>query len=215
MDVGILPVKSLVFAKQRIADRLGDEARRAIASALLDDALALCAAADWVRWWVVTADPIVVRRAGSSGFGVLDDPGGGLNAALRSAVSQLGAAGARSVTIVPADVPLGRREDLLDLFDVGATSDIALVPALHDGGTNALYMSRAGLIEPAFGPLSLQTHLDTARRAKLRCSLLELPRVALDIDRVEDVAELLERPEAAATSSGRVAAHWLERARSS
>ena len=215
MDVGILPVKSLVVAKQRIADRLGDEARRALASALLDDALALCAAADWLRWWVATADPIVVRRAGSSGLGVLDDPGGGLNAALRSAVSQLGAAGARSVTIVPADVPLGRREDLLDLFDVGATSDIALVPALHDGGTNALYMSRPGLIEPAFGPLSLQTYLDTARRAKLRCSLLELPRMALDIDRVEDVAEFLERPEAAATSSGRVAAHWLERARSS
>jgi 2-phospho-L-lactate guanylyltransferase len=215
MDVGILPVKSFEFAKQRIADVLGDEARRALASALLDDALALCAAADWVRWWVVTAEPMVARRAERFGFDILEDPGGGLNPALRSAVSQAGATGAGSVTIVPADVPLGTRADLMDLFDVGATSDMAIVPALRDGGTNALYMSHAGLIEPAFGPRSLETHLKSASRAKLRCSILQLPRLALDIDRVEDVAELLERPEASTTASGRAAAHWLERARSS
>ena len=212
MDMGILPVKSLLLAKQRIARKLGDEARRALASALLDDALALCATGDWVRWWVVTADPGVEHRARSFGFGVIEDPGGGLNPALRSAVAYASERGATSITIVPADVPLGRRDDLLDIFDVGATSEMVVVPALRDGGTNALYMSRAGLIEPAFGPRSLQAHLAHASAAKLRCSILRLPRLELDIDRADDIADLLERPGAAETASGRAAAHWTARA---
>jgi len=212
MDVGILPVKSLVFAKQRIADELGDEARRAVASALLDDALGLCTAGEWIRWWVVTADPVVERRARRFGFGVIEDPGGGLNPALRAAVAYAGERGATSITIVPADVPLGTRTDLLDIFDVGATSEMVVVPALRDGGTNALYMSRAGLIEPAFGPRSLQAHLAHASEAKLRCSILRLPRLELDIDRAGDIADLLERPGAAETAAGRAAAHWTARA---
>lgn len=214
MHAGILPVKRLVVAKQRIADELGDEARRALGSALLDDALALCAAADWFDWWVVTADAAVARRAERFGFGILTDPGGGLNQALSHAVAHTGALGATSVTIIPADVPLGSRGDLMDLFDVGTTSDLAVVPALRDGGTNALFMSRAGLIEPAFGPRSLELHLDAASRARLRCSILQLPRLALDIDRGEDVVELLERPEASTTATGKAATRWLERARS-
>jgi 2-phospho-L-lactate/phosphoenolpyruvate guanylyltransferase len=211
MDVGILPVKSLVLAKQRIAAQLGDEARRALASALLDDARALCADGDWIRWWVVTADPAVERRARRFEFGVIEDPGGGLNPALRTAVAYSGERGATSITIVPADVPLGTRADLMDIFDVGATSDMVVVPAARDGGTNALYMSRAGLIEPAFGPRSLQAHLEHASAAKLRCSILRLPRLELDIDRAEDLADLLARPEAAATAAGRAAAHWTAR----
>ena len=210
--MGILPVKSLLFAKQRIAHELGDEARRALASALLDDALALCAAGDWVRWWVVTADLEVERRARRFGFGVIEDPGGGLNPALRTAVAYASERGATSITIVPADVPLGTRDDLLDIFDVGATSEMVVVPALRDGGTNALYMSRAGLIEPAFGPRSLQAHLAHASAAKLRCSILRLPRLELDIDRADDIADLLERSGAAETASGRAAAHWTARA---
>lgn len=212
MDVGILPVKSLVSAKQRIAEELGDDARRALASALLDDALALCATGDWIRWWVVTADPVVERLARHFGFGVIEDPGGGLNPALKAAVAYAGEQGATSITIVPADVPLGTRTDLLDIFDVGATSEMVVVPALRDGGTNALYMSRVGLIEPAFGPRSLQAHLAHASAAKLRCSILRLPRLELDIDRADDIADLLKRPEAAGTAAGRAAARWTARA---
>ncbi|MDQ3662658.1 MAG: 2-phospho-L-lactate guanylyltransferase [Actinomycetota bacterium] len=208
MDTGILPVKSLEAAKQRIADQLGDEARRALAGALLDDALVLCAAADWIRWWVVTADPVVERRARRAGLGVIEDPGGGLNPALRAGVAYAGDRGATSITILPADVPLGTRADLLDIFDVGATSDMVVVPALRDGGTNALYMSSVGLIEPAFGPHSLQAHLAHASAARLRCSILRLPRLELDIDRADDLTDFLKSPEAAETAAGRVAAHW-------
>ncbi|MDQ3646452.1 MAG: hypothetical protein M3345_05885, partial [Actinomycetota bacterium] len=84
---------------------------------------------------------------------------------------------------------------LEDLLDTGATSDVVLVPSTRDGGTNALYLSPPDVITPRFGPASLQAHLALAERLKLRCALLDLPRMALDLDTIEDAGELLERPD--------------------
>jgi 2-phospho-L-lactate guanylyltransferase len=99
--------------------------------------------------------------------------------------------GARSVTILPSDTPLARRSDLHDILDTGATSDLVVVPSRADGGTNALYMSPANLMEPQFGAGSLAAHVREAQERKLRCSILSLERVELDIDTIEDVDAFL------------------------
>jgi 2-phospho-L-lactate guanylyltransferase len=98
------------------------------------------------------------------------------------------------VTVIPADVPLAWRGDIEDLLDTGATSDVVVVPSGADGGTNGLYLSPPDLLAPQFGPHSLQAHLKLAEKGGYRCSVLSLPRLALDIDGPEDVDELLTRP---------------------
>ncbi len=102
--------------------------------------------------------------------------------------------GADSVTVIPVDVPLAYRDDLRDLSDTGATSDIVVVPSEGDGGTNGLYLAPPDLIDPRFGPGSLKAHVDSAAERGLRCSILNLPRMALDIDTLEDVDAYLSRP---------------------
>ena len=57
-----------------------------------------------------------------------------------------------------------------------------------------MYMSPSDLIEPQFGELSLQKHLRSAELGGYRCTVLALPRLALDIDTVADADELLARP---------------------
>ena len=209
MDAGLLPVKGLTSAKRRLAPRFDDDQRVEIARALLDDALRLCASVEWLDWWVVCDDDEVAAKASDRGLKVARDESRGLNAALFSATEHLTSAGAGSVTIVPCDVPLAWRGDLQDLSDTGATSDMVIVPS-GDGGTNGLYLSPPGLVTPVFGAGSLKAHVDLARSLAIRCSILELPRLALDIDTPQDVDVFLARPRADETSVGRLLSRLSE-----
>lgn len=191
MDAGLLPVKALGRAKSRLAPAFDDDQRRAVATALLEDALALCTSAEFLEWWVVSEDPEVLERATDAGLRTVTDPGEGLNAAVAAGIAEAVGAGAESLSVIPCDVPLAYRGDLVDLLDTGATSDIVLVPSGGDGGTNALFLSPPGLIEPAFGPGSLQRHIALAEKERYRCSILSLNRLALDVDTPEDVDAFL------------------------
>lgn len=194
MDAGILPVKRLDRAKQRLGEHFSDEARLQIARALLEDALRLCrSSAGFLQWWVVSDDPDVLDRASAYGVRGIKDESESLNGAVAFATRKVQQEGATSVMIIPSDAPLAYEGDLRDLLDTGATSDLVLVPSERDGGTNAIYMRPPSLLDPHFGPQSLNAHMSLATRLGLRCSMLVLPRLALDIDTVQDVDEFLKR----------------------
>ena len=197
---GILPVKSPAAAKGRLARDLEPDAHSAIVEALLLDALDLCLATSDLRWWVVSDDGSVLIDAKERGLETLRDSGRGLNAAIEEGLGAVAREGAQAVVVIPSDVPLAQPDDIHDLLDTGATSDVVLVPSGADGGTNGLYLHPADLLKPSFGPSSLQAHLEAAERAGLRCSVLPLPRLALDIDSIEDARALVARPEQAGMS---------------
>jgi 2-phospho-L-lactate guanylyltransferase len=191
VNAGLIPVKRLDSAKQRLGPRLSHAQRADVARALFDDAMNLARQTDFLTWWVVSDDDDVLNEAAGRGLGVVKDPGEGLNEALRRAIEEIAGEGATSVAIVPADVPLAWKGDLQDLVDTGATSEVVIVPSSRDGGTNALWLSPPGLLEPQFGERSLHAHLRLAARLELRCTILDLPRLALDIDTIDDVESLL------------------------
>jgi len=194
MEAGILPVKDLGTAKQRLLPEFSEPERAAIAAALVEDALDMCASVEFLSWWVVTSDADVRAWSEERGLTVVQDPGDGLNAALSVAISAAESAGAESVTIVPSDVPLAWRGDIQDVVDTGATADAVVVPSGSDGGTNALFLNPPRLIDPQFGPGSLAAHMKLAERGAYRCAVVDLPRLALDLDTAEDVDALLARP---------------------
>jgi 2-phospho-L-lactate guanylyltransferase len=194
MDAGLLPVKRLDRAKGRLSGWMDPDERAALALALFEDALDLCSSTPWLHWWVVSDDEDVRKAAATRGFETVEDEGTGLNDALRVAIADIVGHGAESVTVIPSDVPLAYQEDIRDLVDTGATSDIVVVPSDDDGGTNGLFLSPPDLLDPRFGSASLKAHVDAAAERRLRCSILALPRLALDIDTIEDVDAFLERP---------------------
>jgi 2-phospho-L-lactate guanylyltransferase len=194
MDAGILPVKRLDQAKQRLSPDFTEPDRQRIARALLDDAFALCESVGFLTWFVASDDDDVLAAAANRGFEAVRDRGEGLNAAVGLAIDVARAAGAGSVTTIPCDVPLAYEGDLVDLLDTGATSDVVVVPSERDGGTNGLYVSPPDLLAPRFGEGSLRRHIDLAEQRSLRCALLSLPRLSLDIDTVQDVRDFLAKP---------------------
>ncbi|MDQ3752400.1 MAG: 2-phospho-L-lactate guanylyltransferase [Actinomycetota bacterium] len=194
MNAGLLPVKRFDRAKRRLGPEFSPEERAAVGRALWEDALDLCARADFLVWCVITDDPELSSEAAARGFATVEDRGEGLNPALEEGIEAVRAAGALSITVLPCDVPLAREDDLRDILDTGATSDVVLVPSGRDGGTNGLFLDPPDLFHPQFGPASLQAHLALAHRLRCRCSILPLARLALDLDAPEDARALLARP---------------------
>jgi 2-phospho-L-lactate guanylyltransferase len=191
MDAGLLAIKRPDQAKQRLGKAFTKSQRIEIAGAMSNDALDLCARADFLTWWVVTDGAEAARAADELGFHVVMDDGAGLNPALLKGLAAIDDAGVDSVTIIPADIPGARSEELQDVLDTGETSQLVVVPS-GDGGTNALYLRPPTLVEPRFGQGSLQAHLHVAEEQRIRCSVLPLESMALDIDTPEDVERFLE-----------------------
>jgi len=199
----LIPVKELDHAKARLAPVLDGAARRDLALAMFRDVLGAatgCHALDGVA--VVSRDETALEVASAAGVTGMVEPGD-LNEALASAAAKLRERGVERLAVLVADLPLADAESIAAL--VASDADIAVVPS-RDGGTNALLLT-AGAIEFRFGPDSARQHLAAAEAAGLRAASVDLPRLALDIDRPADLDTL----RAMGSSIGRHTREALER----
>jgi 2-phospho-L-lactate/phosphoenolpyruvate guanylyltransferase len=186
-----MPIKSPARAKRRLAEALDPESHRYLIEALIEDALAFCSRTEDIVWWVVSDDETVRARAQSAGLEAIADKGVGLNEAVAMGFEVAARNGAQSVLVIPGDVPLARPEDADDILDTGAVSEMVVVPA-SDGGTNGLYLDLPTEVRTSFGEESLRTYVEQARQLDLRCSILDLPRLAIDLDTPEDARVILQ-----------------------
>src|SRR5262249_31427024 len=119
---------------------------------------------------------------------VLEDGAPHLNTALARATVVAQVYATQGVLILPADLPLFRREDILTLIDrAGKPPSVVIAPDRHRRGTNALLMEPAGLIQYDFGENSFERHCERARAAGARLEIVDLPSLALDLDLPEDL----------------------------
>jgi 2-phospho-L-lactate/phosphoenolpyruvate guanylyltransferase len=200
----LLPVKDLTRAKQRLADRFTQAERTELAWFMLERTFAAVAAvkgADGVA--VVTLYRPAIALAERYGFEVILE---------REQISEshsidfgsqvLAQRGVESVLRLPLDLPLLQTEDIETIlqYDTHPAPSCVIVPSRDGTGTNAILRRPPTLFASHFGPNSLSKHLAEAERAGAQCTVIDLPRIALDVDDPSDVAELLKYPEAHALS---------------
>lgn len=199
--------------KRRLAELLTPDERERLALAMLEDVLAACRA---------TRAPVAAVVAGDRGRGlardrgawVLDDPGEGLNQAVRSGIrgliadrptgpSDVSSAGTRvaTVLVLPADLPFLTPEDVRALLALspGAPRVTAIATDRRGEGTNALLLRPPRAIDPAFGPGSAAAHIAAGERTRSEVHRIDWPGTAFDIDTPDDLRELVTRPPANAT----------------
>jgi 2-phospho-L-lactate/phosphoenolpyruvate guanylyltransferase len=212
--IAILPVKSFGAAKQRLADTLGDGARKALAQAMFSDVLAtLRHVPELDEIAVVTADRAAESAAAADRLTVLHDGAqAGQSAAALIGIRHALAGGYERVLLVPGDTPLLQPREVAALID--GTGGLVIVADRHGTGTNALVISPPDAIEPSFGPGSFARHVAAAEAEQLAYRADEVPGLALDVDTPADLAELaaaLETRRGQAPST-RGALRQLERA---
>lgn len=193
----IVPVKPLRRGKSRLAGVLSEDERTELNRMLLQNTLkTLSELKEVEEVLVISRDPQALTMARNYGARTVREGGQpGLNTALKRAtvVAQLYATG--GVLVLPADLPLITREDVLTLVGhAGEPPVVVIAPDRHEKGTNALLISPTGLIEYDFGEDSFQRHCQRAREAGARLEIVNLPTLGLDLDLPEDL-ELIRKLE--------------------
>ena len=187
----LVPVKNLAEAKQRLSSILSPEERLALAQAMCEDVLEALA-----RWQsrppvaVVTSDSFASDLAARFNFEVVADNNSGETSAIEMATAVCRARGAGSTLVVPADIPLIESSELQKIVESAPAGGAVLVPDAAGRGTNAAWRSPSDLFPLRFGNDSFLPHLAAAKATGLPCVVLELPGIARDVDRPEDLREL-------------------------
>jgi 2-phospho-L-lactate guanylyltransferase len=187
----LVPVKNLAEAKQRLSSILSPEERLALARAMCEDVLEALA-----RWRsrppvaVVTSDSFASDLAARFNFEVVADDNSGETGAIEMATAVCRARGAESTLVVPADIPLIESSELQKIVDCAPAGGAVLVPDAAGRGTNAAWRSPSDLFPLRFGNDSFLPHLAAAKATGLPWVVLELPGIARDVDRPEDLREL-------------------------
>lgn len=186
----IIPVKPLRRGKSRLAGALSEDERTELNRSLLEHTLkTLSALRELEEVLVISRDPQALALARSYGARtVREDSQSELNTALKRATIIAQVYATRGVLVLPADLPLITREDVLTLIEHAADPPVVVIaPDRHGKGTNALLMSPSGLIEYDFGENSFQRHCERVRETGARLEIVDLPSLGLDLDVPEDL----------------------------
>jgi 2-phospho-L-lactate guanylyltransferase len=185
--------------KARLGGALDAEEREELVLGMLRHTLLVLAA--WpacARVHVVSPDERLLRLVRSGTVDTVIQPGDGLNEGLLLGRHAAIKAGARSLLILPADLPLlevASLERLLDAADAalaaGSGSPLVVIgPSDARNGTNALLLAPSGVIDPAFGISSFEAHVRAAATADASLQVVTDAGLGFDLDTPEDVEVL-------------------------
>lgn len=176
--VVVIPVKSFVLGKQRLADALTPQARTRLGQGLADHVASTATSAGLLPL-IVTADSAVAGWATLAGFPSIADPGDGLDVAATTGMEWVMEAQSEWV-VVHSDLPLVSPQDLTALADALALGQDVIAPSA-DGGTSAIGSRTA--VTFSFGVSSFHQHLPRLDNP----TVVARPGLLLDIDSVHDL----------------------------
>lgn len=186
----IVPVKPLRRGKSRLSPVLSEDDRAQLNQRLLLRTIdVLKEIPELGDVLVVSRDPEALALARDHGARTLQEDGTPqLNVALERATVVAKSYMAESVLILPADLPLMDKRDIIGMLNAGREAPVVVIAPDHRReGTNALFINPAGLIEYDFGQGSFDRHCERARAAGAELIILELQTLARDIDVPEDL----------------------------
>jgi 2-phospho-L-lactate/phosphoenolpyruvate guanylyltransferase len=202
----VVPVKE-ENPKLRLAPQFSAGDRGRLASAMFEDvARALVRLRPSETVVVVTSSERALVRARELGWrGIRETEQVSESASIDRACALLAAEGIEAALRVPADVPLIEPDDIAALLEaIPPAPGAVLAPSRDRSGTNALARTPPTLFPARFGSNSFVLHRQEAQRTMAEVRVVELPRLALDLDDASDVLELLERDSGSASETARV-----------
>ncbi len=189
----IIPVKKLADSKKRLSTVFTPQQREMLTLTMLQDVLKALQTSV-VDKVVVVADDFIVRKTAEE-FGAFYRfaKGASLNSTIDETTSYCIQKGARSVLVLPADVPLIDSEEINRIIQLAddVSSAIVLSPS-HDWGTNALYQHPPKLIPACYGPESFLKHIRQAFLNNIGVRIHFSSKLAADIDSAEDLKKLFK-----------------------
>ena len=188
--VAIIPVRSLIDGKTRLAPVLDGAERYKFSARLLAHTLRTTAALA-VNTMVVSRCLEAREMAQASGaHNLFEVTRGGLNPALNRASKVARARGAARILVLPADLPFVCLDDLHALIWRAGRAGAAIAPDQLRGGTNALCIPAGHSFRFRFGVGSFFRHQREAEEVGLDMGVVCRPSLAFDVDWPSDFSQL-------------------------
>ncbi|CAN5802822.1 hypothetical protein BH23CHL8_BH23CHL8_15880 [soil metagenome] len=202
----VLPLRTLSGGKARLGGALDAEEREALILGMARRTIRVLRA--WPaceRITLVSPDAdLIAALAGKTGgdpeptVRALFQADEGLNEAIEQARAEALAAGASSLLVLPGDLPELSTEALDRLLlaaDAALAANhggtlVAIAPSDARAGTNALLLRPPDVIDPAFGPDSLEAHLRAAAAGGAAVQVVRDIDLAFDLDTPDDLERL-------------------------
>lgn len=191
----LIPVKTLIDAKQRLGDAFDQPHRTQLAEAMLLDVLTAAAGVrERLDIFVVTGDPVAQRLAAEFDFGVIsDNRNESETAAIEMATAWCEARGYDTTVVIPGDIPLITSSELTQVLDAAPEEGVVIVPAYDRRGSNCILRRPAATIPLRFGNDSFLPHCEAARQMGKSPVILEFAGIGLDVDHPHELEMLLHR----------------------
>src|SRR5919199_119214 len=193
----VVPVKDLEGTKSRLKPILNPPGRAGLTMYMMKNVLSALRGAGINRACVVSPDRTVLAIAEEAGADPLLQKSSGLNPALEEARGWAVAEGATALLIFPADLPLLRAPDVGAVLEAAEQAEeplVVLSPDANGTGTNALLLRPPDALPFLFGPNSFEAHLKAAREEGILPKVCEMPRLAFDLDTVDDLRRFGDTP---------------------
>jgi len=185
----IIPAKRLDNAKSRLSSIFTDDERKQFCLKMLEDVLRTVKFTKrFHEVVVVSQDPIVSKIAKNFEATYLKERKIGLNKAVSEGINWCVEMGAASVLVLPADIPLVTPRDLDRVLVLGKKASMVISPSRNGKGTNALFLTPPKVSPTFYGSHSFQRHIKEAKKLKISFRRYRSPRIALDIDTIEDLS---------------------------
>jgi len=183
----VVPLRSFVHAKARLAHVLNDDARAALVRDMADR---VARAARPHPTVVVSNAAEVIAWAATHDIAVIADPGT-LDGAAAAGRAWVRAQGLDRVVVVHADLPFAT--SLAPLTDPAGAAAAVVVPDRRNDGTPALSVPAAAEFAFAYGPGSAARHIAAARACGLDVRVVRDEQLGFDVDTAADLEELVAR----------------------
>ena len=190
LTYAIIPVKPLARAKSRLARALKAPTRAALVRSIFSRTLDVIAQVERIDGVIVVSrDLTVLELARQREAITLMESDSGLNPALTQAAQWAASHRARSVIVIPVDLPLITVADLDAVIDRAQEERcIVIAPDRPEEGTNVLLVRPPDALPFAYGSSSFNVHRAHAREHGLIVHEYRSPTTAFDIDVPDDLA---------------------------
>jgi FO synthase len=186
----LVPIKRPDLCKTRLATVLQPREREALVRSLLLHVLATLRATPGIDHVAVVSSE---RDGVPDDVSLFFDEGADLNSSLEKGIERAIGAGASTLFIIPADLPLLQVEDIARMLTAARDEGIALAPDRHELGTNALCMRASERLSMQFGDNSFAKHTEQAATRFGEAVCVRSPTLGFDLDTAADWRWLTRR----------------------
>lgn len=188
----VIPVKTLLKSKTRLCRILTPTERQTLTLAMLEDVLKAVKGSHSIHETaIVSSDPKIQLIARRYGTAYLAETGRILNQAVEQGLYWCVKEGAKSVLVLPADIPLVTPSDVDQMVSLSCEETCMIIAPSKNGGTNGLLQKPPNSIPPCFGRESFGRHVHEASKRGIVTKIYRSETMSLDLDSPDDLENLL------------------------